>query len=75
MLVTQFVRVCVRESVCVRVLVSVFAQVHHHVRTLKHKNIKLKAKVLQPVKCTNVVFFFIGTADLVSILLVLTTCT
>lgn len=72
MLVTQFVRVCVRESVC---FVSVFAQVHHHVRTLKHKNIKLKAKVLQPVKCTNVVFFFIGTADLVSILLVLTTCT
>ena len=73
MFVTQFVVVCV--SVCVSILESEFAQVHHHVRTLKHKNIKLKAKVLQPVKCTNVVFFFIGTADLVSILLVLTTCT
>ena len=75
MFVTQFVVVCVSVCVCVSILESEFAQVHHHVRTLKHKNIKLKAKVLQPVKCTNVVFFFIGTADLVSILLVLTTCT
>ena len=75
MFVTQFAVVCERECVCVSILVSVFAQVHHHVRALKHKNIKLKAKVLQPVKCTNVLFFFIRTADLVSILLVLTTCT